>query len=201
MAELNPAQQAALEDATPKGTPDFDVSAASAFKNRFKTNTYRLQDGLVIKYRALLPIDWQSFRGAALSAQMIADGFTLNETQDMAKREEHAASLPRIMRAELMVEAAREAVIHACLSPKFTALPPEDCPDDKVSIDDALSPTEILLLNDEIYRFSGGSLEDEIFQEAGETNGVEGQSEADANGTGEHADDSLDSEGVQAESV
>lgn len=199
MAELNPAQTAALEDATPKQTPDFDVSSASAFKNRLKTNTYRLQDGLVIKYRALLPIDWQSFRGAALSAQMIEDGFTLNETQDFAKREAHAESLPRLVRSELMIDAAREAVIHASISPKFTALPPEECPDNKVSIDDALSPTEILLLNDEIYRFSGGSLEDDIFQEAGETDGVEGQVEADAASESQYADDSTNGEGVRAE--
>ena len=165
------------------------------FMGRFKTSTYMLQDGLTIEYRALLPIDFQTFRGSSLSAQMIEDGFTLNKTQNAKTREQYAESLPRLVRSQLMVEAAKDAIIHAAVNPRFSGLPKDRCPADKASIDD-LSPTEILVFNDAIYQLSGGDLAEERFRGTSQADDVEGQITTDAGSESEHVDGSIDREGV-----
>ena len=166
----------------------------------FKKSTYHLQDGLTIEYRALLPIDFQTFRGSALSARMIEDGFTLEKTQNTQKREQFAEFLSRLERSQLMVEAAKDAIIHAAVKPQFSGSPRDRCPADKVSIDE-LSPTEILVFNDAIYKLSGGELAEETFRSTSEADAVERPVNADANSEGEYVDDSIDSEGVSSESV
>lgn len=177
-----------------------EILVASKFRNRLKQNTYKLQDGLIIEYRALLPIDFQTFRGSALSARMIEDGFTLENTQNIQNREQYAESLPRLVRSQLMVEAAKDAIIHAAVNPQFSGFPPDRCPADKVSIDE-LTPTEILVFNDAIYKLSGGDLAEERFRQSSEADAVDRPDEADASSEGEHVDDSVDCEGVQSESV
>ena len=195
--ELTESQQAALDKSDPiTDTPTNNgVSVASDFRNRLKKDVYHLGDGLSIEYRALLPIDFQTFRGSALSARMMEDGFTLNKTQDITHRERYAESLPRLVRSQLMIEAARDAIIHSAVNPKFSGLPPDECPANQVSIDE-LTPTEALVLNDKIYQLSGGDLAEDAFREAGQADGVEGSDEGDAVTTEEHADDSPDGKRV-----
>ena len=99
-----------------------------------------------------------------------------------------------------MVEAAKDAIIQAAVNPKFTAFSPEKCPEDRVSVDE-LSPSEILVFNDAIYRLSGGDLAEETFRESSEADTMDRPDEADADSESEYADDSVDSEGVQSEPV
>ena len=98
-----------------------------------------------------------------------------------------------------MTEAAKDAIIQAVTEPQFTALPPEKCPPNKVSVLE-LSPTEILELDNAIRKFSGGDEEEEIFREPSETD-AEDTGESDATGEDEHVDGGTDSEGVQPESA
>ena len=118
-------------------------ATAADFKNRLKTSTYTLQDGLAIKYRALLPIDRQTFRGSALSAKMIEAGLDYNDQKARAK---YVNQLPSLARIEIVTEAAKDTIIQAVIEPQFTAVPPEQCPPNKVSVLE-LSPTEILELD------------------------------------------------------
>ena len=171
-------------------------ATAADFKNRLKTSTYTLQDGLTIKYRALLPIDRQTFRGSALSAKMIEAGLDYNDQKARAK---YVDQIPSLARIELVTEAAKDAIIHAVTEPQFTALPPEKCPPNKVSVLE-LSPTEILELDNAIRKFSGGDEEEETFREPSEAD-AEDEGESVAGSEDEHADDRTDSEGVQSEPV
>ena len=171
-------------------------ATAADFKNRFKTSTYTFQDGLTIKFRALLPIDRQIFNGSALSAKMIEAGLDYN---DQEARVKYVDQIPSLARIELVTEAAKDAIIHAVTEPQFTAVPPEKCPPNKVSVLE-LSPTEILELDNAIRKFSGGDEEEETFREPSETD-AEDTGESDAAGEDEHVDGSTDSEGVQPEPV
>lgn len=171
-------------------------ATAADFKNRLKTSSLTLQDGLTMKFRALLPVDRQTFRGSALSAKMIEAGLDYNDQKERAK---YVNQLPNLARIEIVTEAAKDAIIHAVIEPQFTALPPEKCPPNKVSVLE-LSPTEILELDDAIRKFSGGDEEEEIFRGASETD-AEDEGESVAGGEEEHADDRTDSEGVQSEPV
>ena len=171
-------------------------ATAADFKNRFKTSTYTLQDGLTIKFRALLPMDFATFRGSALSARMTEVG--LSYTNDEA-RTEYVEQMPSLARTEVVIEAAKDAIIQAVIHPQFTALPPDKCPPNKVSLD-MLSPSEILELDSAIRKFSGGDEDEETFREPSETD-AEDTGESDATGEDEHVDGSTDSEGVQPESA
>ena len=71
------------------------VATAADFKNRFKTSTYTLQDGLTIKFRALLPIDRQTFNGSALTTKMIEAGLNYNDNKARAKYVDQLPSLAR----------------------------------------------------------------------------------------------------------
>lgn len=172
-------------------------ATAADFRNRLKTSTYTLQDGLPIKFREVLPIDRQTFNGSALSTQMIEAG--IENVQDPETRQQYADNLPSLARIELVTEAAKDMIIQAVVEPKFTALPPERCPPDKVSIME-LSPTEVLELQAAIQQFSGGAEAEETFREAGETD-AEDTAESVAGGADEHADGGTDSEGVSSEPV
>ena len=170
------------------------IATAADFKNRFKTSTYTLQDGLTIKFRELLPVDRQTFRGSALSAKMIEAGLDYNDQKARAK---YVDQIPSLAQIELVTEAAKDAIIHAVTEPQFTALPPEKCPPNKVSVLD-LSPTEILELDAAIRKFSGGDEEEEIFRGTSET---DAEDTAGSDADGEHVDGGTDSEGVQPEPV
>ena len=51
----------AKSDEQPTAAAQSDGFATAAdFKNRFKTSTYTLSNGLTVEFRALLPIDFQS---------------------------------------------------------------------------------------------------------------------------------------------
>ena len=171
-------------------------ATAADFKNRFKTSTYTFQDGLTIKFRALLPIDRQIFNGSALTTKMIEAGLDHNDNKARVK---YVDQLPSLARIEIVTEAAKDAIIHAVTEPQFTAVPPEKCPPNKVSVLE-LSPTEILELDNAIRKFSGGDEEEETFREPSETD-AEDTGESDAAGEDEHVDGSTDSEGVQPEPV
>ena len=171
-------------------------ATAADFKNRFKTSTYTFQDGLTIKFRALLPIDRQIFNGSALTTKMIEAGLDHNDNKARVK---YVDQLPSLARIEIVTEAAKDAIIQAVTEPQFTAVPPEKCPPNKVSVLE-LSPTEILELDNAIRKFSGGDEEEETFREPSETD-AEDTGESDAAGEDEHVDGSTDSEGVQSESV
>ena len=169
-------------------------ATAADFKNRLKTSTYTLQDGLAIKYRALLPIDRQTFRGSALSAKMIEAGLDYNDQKARAK---YVNQLPSLARIELVTEAAKDTIIQAVIEPQFTAVPPDQCPPNKVSVLE-LSPTEILELDNAIRKFSGGDEEEEIFREPSEAD-AEDEGESVAGSEDEHADDRTDSGEVRSE--
>ena len=171
-------------------------ATAADFRNRFKTSTFTFQDGLTIKFRALLPIDRQTFNGSALTAKMIEAGLDYN---DQKARTKYVDQLPSLARIEIVTEAAKDAIIHAVTEPQFTALPPEQCPPNKVSVLE-LSPTEILELDAAIRKFSGGDEEEEIFRGTGEAN-AEDEGESVADGEDEHVDGGADGEGVQSEPV
>ena len=171
-------------------------ATAADFKNRLKTSTYTLQDGLAIKYRALLPIDRQTFRGSALSAKMIEAGLDYNDQKARAK---YVNQLPSLARIELVTEAAKDTIIQAVIEPQFTAVPPDQCPPNKVSVLE-LSPTEILELDNAIRKFSGGDEEEEIFREPSEAD-AEDTGESDADSEDEHVDGGTDGEGVSSEPV
>ena len=169
-------------------------ATAADFKNRLKTSTYTLQDGLAIKYRALLPIDRQTFRGSALSAKMIEAGLDYNDQKARAK---YVNQLPSLARIELVTEAAKDTIIQAVIEPQFTAVPPDQCPPNKVSVLE-LSPTEILELDNAIRKFSGGDEEEEIFREPSEAD-AEDEGESVAGSEDEHADGGADSGEVRSE--
>ena len=196
MAGLDKMREAKSDEQPAAPAQSDGFATAADFKNRFKTSTYTLQDGLTIKFRALLPIDRQTFRGSALSAKMIEAGLDYNDQEARAK---YVDQIPSLARIELVTEAAKDAIIHAVTEPQFTALPPEKCPPNKVSVLE-LSPTEILELDGAIRKFSGGDEEEEIFRSTGEAD-AEDTAGSDAKGEDEHADDSTDSEGVQPEPV
>ena len=182
----------------PTGPASADGFATAAdFRNRFKTSTYTLQDGLTIKFREVLPVDRQTFNGSALTTQMIEAG--MENVHDLEVRQQYADNLSSLARIELVTEAAKDMIIQTVIEPQFTALPPEQCPPNKVPIQE-LSPTEILRLHAAIQEFSGGGEAEEMFRETGETD-AEDTAESVAESTDEHADDSTDSEGVRSESV
>ena len=60
-------------------------ATAADFKNRFKTSTYTLQDGLTIEFRALLPIDFQTFSGSAIRTRMTEGGLNYNDAESKAE--------------------------------------------------------------------------------------------------------------------
>lgn len=172
-------------------------ATAAAFKNRFKTGTYTLQDGLTIKFREMLPVDRQTFNGSALTTQMIEA--RLKDVNDPETRQQYLDSLSSLARIELVTEAAKDVIIQLVIEPQFTALSPEQCPPNKVSILE-LSPTEILEIDAAIREFSGGGEAEETFREASETD-AEDTGESDAGGEAEHADGGTDGEGVSPEPV
>ena len=127
---------------------------------------------------------------------MIEAGLDHNDNKARVK---YVDELPSLARVEIVTEAAKDAIIHAVTEPQFTAVPPEKCPPNKVSVLE-LSPTEILELDNAIRKFSGGDEEEEIFREPSETD-AEDTGESDATGEDEHVDGGTDSEGVQPESA
>ena len=171
-------------------------ATAADFKNRLKTSTYTLQDGLTIKFRALLPVDRQTISGSAVTTKMIEAGLDFN---DQELRATFVDQLPSLARIEIVTEAAKDTIIQAVIEPQFTAVPPEQCPPNKVSVQD-LSPTEILELDAAIRKFSGGDKEEEIFREPSEAD-AEDTGESDADSEDEHVDGGTDSEGVSSEPV
>ena len=137
-------------------------ATAADFKNRLKTSTYTLQDGLAIKYRALLPIDRQTIQGICTERENDRSGFGLQRSESYGQQ--YVNQLPSLARIELVTEAAKDTIIQAVIEPQFTAVPPDQCPPNKVSVLE-LSPTEILELDNAIRKFSGGDEEEEIFRE------------------------------------
>ena len=86
---------------------------------------------------------------------------------DLKARVEYLDALSVEASNEIMLEGARQAVVQAALDPKFSALPPEQCPPGKVSLDN-LSPSEIILFDKAIQDFSGVEQDEETFRESGE---------------------------------
>ena len=171
-------------------------ATAADFKNRFKTSTYTLQDGLTIKFRELLPIDRQTITGSAVTTKMIEAGLGFNNKE---LRVTFVDQLPSLARIEIVTEAAKDTIIQAVIEPEFTAVPPDQCPPNKVSVLE-LSPTEILELDAAIRKFSGGDEEEEIFRSASEAD-AEDTAGSDADGEDEHVDGSTDSGEVRSEPV
>lgn len=171
-------------------------ATAADFRNRFKTSTYTLQDGLTIEFRALLPVDFQTFSGSAIRTRMTEGGLNYNDDKARLK---YLETLSVEASNEIIVEAGKQSITQAALNPKFSALPPSQCPADKVSLDE-LSPSEIIMFDKAIQDFSGVKQDEETFREPSETD-AEDTAESVAGGETEHADDSTDSEGVQSESV
>ena len=172
------------------------LATAADFKNRLKTSTYTLEDGLTIKFRALLPIDRQTITGSAVTTKMIEAGLDFNNQE---LRVTFVDQLPSLARIEIVIEAAKDTIIQAVIEPQFTAVPPDQCPPNKVSLLE-LSPTEILELDNAIRKFSGGDKEEEIFRGTGEAD-AEDEGESVADGEDEHVDGGADGEGVQSEPV
>ena len=171
-------------------------ATAADFMQGFRTSTYTLSNGMTVEFRALLPIDFQSFRGSALNARMTEAGLNYNKAET---RIEFVDEMPFAAQTEIVIEAAKQTIIQAVISVQFTAMPPAQCPPNKVSVD-VLPPTDVLNLSAAIQKFSGGDEAEEIFRDASEAD-AEDTAGADADSEGEHADDSTDSEGVQSESV
>lgn len=176
---------------------DEGFATAADFMSRFKTSTYTLKDGLTIEFRALTPIDFQTFRGSALTTRMVESG--VKGTNDPETRQKYSDSLSNLAGIEIVTDAAKETIIQAVTKPQFTALPSDKCAPGKVSID-ALSPTEVWELSEAIRKFSGGDKAEETFREASETD-AEDTPESDAGGEDEHADGGTDGEGVSSEPV
>ena len=171
-------------------------ATAADFKNRFKTSTYTLQDGLTVEFRALMPVDFQTFRGSALNTRMTEAGLNYSSKKARTKFLDQISGAAQL---EVVLDAAKQVIIQAVTSVQFTALPPAQCSPDKVSID-VLSPTDILKLSDAIDKFSRGDKEEETFREPSETD-AEDTGESDAAGEDEHVDGGADGEGVQSESA
>ena len=104
------------------------LATAADFKNRLKTSTYTLEDGLTIKFRALLPIDRQTITGSAVTTKMIEAGLDFNNQE---LRVTFVDQLPSLARIEIVIEAAKDTIIQAVIEPQFTAVPPEQCPPQK----------------------------------------------------------------------
>ena len=172
------------------------LATVADFKNRFKTSTYTLQDGLTIEFRALLPIDFQTFSGSAIRTRMTEGGLNYNDAKARLK---YLDTLSVEASNEIVVEAGKQAIVQAAINPKFSALPPSQCSADKVSLDE-LSPSEIIIFDKAIQDFSGVETEEEIFRGTSETD-AEDTAESDAAGTDEHVDGGTDSEGVSPEPV
>ena len=183
------------EQPTAPAQPDGFATAADFMKN-FRTSTYTLSNGLTVEFRALMPVDFQSFRGSALNARMTEAGLDYNEVEI---RLEFVDAIPFAAQTEIVIEAAKQAIIQAVISVQFTAIPPAQCPPNKVSVD-VLPPTDVLNLSAAIQKFSGGDEDEETFREPSETD-AEDTGESDAAGEDEHVDGSTDSEGVQPEPV
>ena len=171
-------------------------ATAADFKNRFKTSTYTLQDGLTVEFRALMPVDFQTFRGSALNTRMTEAGLNYSSKKARTKFLDQISDAAQM---EVVLDAAKQAIIQAVTSVQFTALSLAQCSPDKVSID-VLSPTDILNLSDAIDKFSRGDKEEETFREPSETD-AEDTGESDAAGEDEHVDGGADGEGVQSESA
>ena len=187
----------AKSDEQPAAAAQSDGFATAAdFKNRFKTSTYTLQDGLTVEFRALMPVDFQTFRGSALNTRMTEAGLNYSSKKARTKFLDQISDAAQM---EVVLDAAKQAIIQAVTSVQFTALPPAQCSPNKVSID-VLSPTDILKLSDAIDKFSGGDKEEETFREPSETD-AEDTGESDAAGEDEHVDGGADGEGVQSESA
>ena len=197
MPGLDKMREAKAKEEQPTAPAQSDGFATAAdFMQGFRTSTYTLSNGLTVEFRALMPIDFQSFRGSALNARMTEAGLDYNETEI---RIEFVDEMSVTAQTEIVIEAAKQTIIQAVTSVQFTALPPAQCPPNKVSID-VLPPTDVLNLSDAIYKFSGGDEDEETFREPSETD-AEDTGESDAAGEDEHVDGGTDSEGVQPEPV
>ena len=171
-------------------------ATAADFMNRLKTSTYTFDDGLTAKFRALTPADDQTLRGSAVDGKMTEAGLTKFDQKSKQKFLDGLSSAARI---EVVLEGATLVITQASIDPKFTALPPEQCPPGKVSIE-TLTPSEILDWAAAIKKFSGVEQDEETFREPSETD-AEDTGESVAGSEGEHADGGTDSEGVSSESV
>lgn len=197
MPGLDKMREAQTTESQPAAEAEADGFATAAdFKNRFRKSTYTLQDGLTIEYRALLPMDHQTFSGSAIRMRMTEAGLDYN---DGDAREKYLDTLSVEASNEIVVEAAKQSIVQAALNPKFSALPASQCPPDKVSLDE-LSPSEIILFDTAIQKFSGVKQDEEMFREPSETD-AEDTGESVAGSADEHADGGTDSEGVSSESV
>ena len=171
-------------------------ATAADFRNRFKTSTYTLQDGLTIEFRALLPIDFQTFSGSAIRTRMTEGGLNYNDEKARLK---YLDTLSVEASNEIIVEAGKQSIAQAALNPKFSALPPSQCPADKVSLDE-LSPSEIIMFDKAIQDFSGVKQDEEMFREDSKTDAAD-TAEPEPTSENEHADGGTDGEGVPPESV
>ena len=197
MPGLDKMREAQTKEEQPTAPAQSDGFATAAdFRNRLKTSSLTLQDGLTMKFRALLPIDRQTITGSAVTTKMIEAGLDFN---DLELRQTFVDQLPSLARIEIVTEAAKDTIIQAVIEPQFTAVPPEQCPPNKVSVQD-LSPTEILEIDAAIRKFSGGDEEEEIFRGTGGAD-AEDTGGTVADGETEHVDGGTDSEGVQSEPV
>ena len=185
--------------------PGEDLQPSPPAGDRPLRSSFELPNGQVIEFRALRPMDFQIFQGAALDDKMTELGL---DTQDTELRSDFYTGLTYAERMEILIESAKVLVVQAVTRPKLTVFeaghPKRDVrfqrSEGKVSINDALTPTDILSLNDAIKEFSGVHEEEEMFREASEADAENGD-ESDAPGSAEHADGSVDGAGVQPESL
>ena len=171
-------------------------ATAADFDGRYKTSSYTFNDGLTVKYRALTPADDQTLRGSALDGKMTEAGLTKFDQQSKQKFLDGLSSAARI---EVVLEGAKLVITQASIDPKFTALPPEQCPPGKVSIE-TLTPSEILDWAAAIKKFSGVGTDEETFRGTSETD-AEDTGESVAGGEGEHAPDRAGGEEISSEPV
>lgn len=163
-------------------------ATAEDFNNRFKTFSYTIPStGLTIECRALLPIDFQTFGGSAIRRRMTEAGLDYHDDE---ARLSYTDGLSVEASNEIVVEAAKQSVIHSAQRPKFTALPVSECSAGMASID-GLSPSEIVLIDKAIQDFSGVEKDEEMFRGDSESDAEDGSGSV-AGGTDEHAEDRTD---------
>ena len=120
MAGLDKMREAKSGEQPTAPTQSDGFATAADFKNRFKTSTYTLQDGLTIEFRALLPIDFQTFSGSAIRTRMTEGGLNYNDAKARLK---YLDTLSVEASNEIVVEAGKQAIVQAAINPKFSALP------------------------------------------------------------------------------
>ena len=202
MAENKSAHDHLREKATDT-TEAHDASSVYAtvadFMTEVKESNFTLSDGKPVKFRAVRPIDCQALIGNALTAAMLESGASQDKAIQQKSRQAYYDQLPVAARQELILIDAHSLIVQASVQPKFSMLPMDRCPPDKVPVE-LLSRDDAYNFRNAIEAFSGVKQAEEEFRSDSETSETEAGS-TDAEGTGEPADDSIDGEGVRAEPV